>query len=120
MHSQTPGRLHLFVQQPQRYLANRPHVGRDVLASPAVAAGGGCDQAPLLVHDLHADAVELGFADQGDALSVESLVTGVVEAAQTLLVLNGLQAAHGTLVADRAEVFAWPGIHALGGTVERD
>ena len=51
-------------RQPVRDALDRADVGRDVLADPAVAAGGAADQAAALVGQVDRDAVDLELAQE--------------------------------------------------------
>ncbi len=111
--------------QAQGDVAHGAHVGADVLAGGAVAAGGAAGQPAVLVQQADRQAVELGLAtvvhlgaaaEQVAARQQvgQAFAHAAVEVQQVLFLEGVAQAEHGDFVADFAEGRGGGPAHALG------
>ena len=96
--------------QPHRQAADRPQIGRDVLAHAAVAAGGAAHEAPALVEQRDAEAVDLRLAHVREARARQRAVKPRLELPQVVGRRGVVEREHGRAVRHRAE-----GIHGLAG-----
>ena len=95
-------------------------VRRDVLAHAAVAAGGAAHEAPALVEERDAEAVDLRLAHVREARARQRAVKPRLELAQVVGRRGVVEREHGRAVLDRAEGIHGLAGHALRGTVRGD
>ncbi len=93
----------VFAAQAQGEGAHRRQVGGDLLADPAVAAGGAPPEDSPLVDQLHRGAVELGFGDPGETLAPGFAAQKVEELADFFLIESGVEAEQRRDVLDPGE-----------------
>jgi hypothetical protein len=111
----------------ERHGADGAHVGGDLLAHLAVAAGQSQGQLRLalllrvgLVAQGHGEAVQLEFADAGDFLVPAEFVDAALPVAQFLRGVGVVQREHGGGVRQLDEALARRAAHALGRRVGGD
>jgi hypothetical protein len=86
----------------------------DVLAHPAVAAGGAAGEATVLVEQGHAEAVDLGLADEGEARAGLRAPEPRLELAQVVRAHGIVEGEHGRAMLHGGEGLAGTGAHRSG------
>jgi hypothetical protein len=104
--------------QRQRNAVAVTQVGGDVLAHPPIAPGGRHGQAPALVDELDAGAVELRLDHVGDlALGLQHAPDAFVEGAHLVRIHGVVEGEHGNAVRHLCEALGRRGADAPGGGV---
>ena len=107
--------------QGQGYSPDSAQVEGDVLASDAVAPGGTLNETPLLIDQLHRQAVQLGLGHiLNGGIGPQCPAHPLIESLQLFLAHGVDQAEHGHPVADGSQLRLGHRSHALGGGVGRD
>ena len=114
--------------QAQRHTLNRAHVGGDVLAAFAIAAGGGPHQQALLVAEGQGIAVDLEFAHHrqcglgltGGGLAIEHLEQAAVPGLQIVGAEGVIEAQQADAVGHAREPLCRGSPDPLRGTVRAD
>ena len=104
----------------ERHGPDRAHVGRDVVAPDAVAAGDAADEPALLVVQGHGKAVHLQLGHVLHLPLADQAEDPRLELAQLVLAVGVVQAEHGSAMDELREGLGGLLPHALGGAVGGD
>ena len=105
---------HVGTPEPLGYVLDGAHVARDVLADPAIAAGRGLHEQPVLVAQAHRQAVDLELGHEARHDSVEPLHDPIGPGPQLVAVHRVVEAGHRHRVGDRRKCGAGGSTDLLG------